>query len=412
MIQTTIATIITAVFLCIILSYYFLLLKPRNFPKKPEKFRSITIIIPAHNEAKYIASCVEAVLKAKFKGRKHVIVVDDGSRDNTATIAKKYPVEVHSRQHSGKSESINFALSRAKGELIAIVDGDSYIRPDALEEAIKLFTPEVAAVTAVIKVKNRTNPLGFWMHIEQLYNSLTRSLFAKVNVNIVTAGPLSVYRKRCLLEVGGFGTKGYSEDADIAIRLLKAGYRVDYAEKSVTETNMPISIKGFFRQRTRFAKGTVNILKRHVTLDNTMLRIYTLPLTFFSYWQAVIMAVITLVNIFSGYYIYFLSKGVWLDWYVARFFIEWLSVVGLLHWAYNIFTGAIPFTIVEAVGLSASLLSYPLYIIAILRYDKQFSWKHLLAVSFLFPFWIMVMFTYLLYTGEWFNKHQRNIWTK
>src|SRR5262249_9851128 len=151
---------------------------------------------------------------------------------------------------------------------------------------------------------------------EQMYASLMRSLQAKLNVNIVTAGPLAVYRKSALDEIGGFNTKGYSEDTDVTIRLLKAGYIVEFAEKAFTNTNMPTFFKGFIRQRTRFVRGTVNILQRHLKADHSLFRIYTLPLTFFDYLQAVIMGSITIISIVTGYYTYFASQHVYFSKYV------------------------------------------------------------------------------------------------
>jgi len=407
-----VANVITAVFLIVILSYYVFLLLPRR-RGVPGRFSRLTVIIPAHNEEKYIGAAIESVLAAAFKGEKQVIVVDDGSSDRTAAIAKKYPVMLLRQPHKGKSNALNLAIAEARGDLIAVVDGDSAIAPDALEEAVKRFNaPDVAAVCAVIKVKNRQSLLGAWLHLEQLYSSLTRSLLAKVNSNIVTAGPLSLFRKRIVEELGGFGTKGFAEDADMAIRIIRAGYRIEYAERAVTETNMPVTLRGFFRQRSRFARGTVNILKRHLKLDRTFMQVYTLPLALFSYFQATIMALITLYNIGSGYYTYFVAQGVWLNWYVVKFLVGWLTIYGIFNWFWSVASGATPLTWFVAVGLAASLLSYPLYFVALLRYDGKITLKHLLAIAFLFPFWLMVMLTYVAHVGEWARNDQRNIWDK
>jgi len=411
-IGSVVSNTITAVFLLVILSYYALLLVPRR-KGKPLRFRSITVIIPAHNEEKHLARCLEAVLAAKFPGKKQVIVVDDGSTDATYTIAKRFPVTVLRQRHSGKSKSINRAIRRASGELIAIVDGDSVIHEDAFERILARFNDsKVAAVCAVIKVENRRRPLGFFLHLEQLQASLTRALLSKVNSNIITAGPLSVYRKRVVEDLGGFGTKGFSEDADMAIRIIRAGYRIEYAEDAFTETNMPATFHGFIRQRSRFARGTVNILKRHFKLDRTFWQIYTLPLAAFSYLQAIIMGAITLWTLGSGYYTYFVSHGIWLSWQAARFFLSWFTVFGIVEWAARIVSGAQPLTLITGVGLAASLLTYPLYLTAVLKYDSPFSWKHLLGIALLGPFWMLVMLIYLFHVPEWLRNDQRNIWEK
>lgn len=410
-VATVLSTSITTVFLLVVLSYYVLLFRRRSTPAVTEQFPSITVLIPAHNEAKYIAACVAAAKKAAFAGMKEIIVIDDGSTDDTVKIARKAGATVYSRKHSGKAASLNFGIAKAKGKLVAVVDADSEIHADALKEAVKLFYPKVAAVCAVIHVKNRRTPLGFWLHMEQLYGSLSRSLFAKVNSNIVAAGPLTVFRKDALQKINGFSEEGFSEDVDIAVRLIRAGYHVEYAEKSVTETNMPLSIKGFYRQRRRFARGWVNILKKHFKLDRTLLQVYTLPLALFTYLQAVIMGVLMLYAIGSGYYQYFVAKGVFFSWYAAKFFLEWLSIIGVVKWAISIFNGTTPLTIVSGIGLASALLSYPLYVVAAVKYDR-FSLWHVLAIMFLFPFWLIVMTVYIINIDAWFAGKQRNIWTK
>jgi len=199
---------------------------------------------------------------------------------------------------------------------------------------------------------------------------------------------------------------------DIAVRLIKAGYKVECAEKSVSETNMPVTVKGFTRQRTRFARGWINILKRHLRLDHTFMQIFTLPLAFFGYLQAIIMGIIMLYNIISGYLIYFVSKGVWLSLPALGFFFDWFSILGIIKWFIRIIAGTSPLTLFDVIGLSASLLVYPLYFIAIIRYDKKITIWHIIPVFFLFPFWLIIMVFYILNIGEVFNKEQKNIWTK
>ncbi|HYD03054.1 MAG TPA: glycosyltransferase family 2 protein [Alphaproteobacteria bacterium] len=407
---------ITSIFFLIILSYYILLFKKDTFSKHaPSKqFNSITVIIPAHNEQKYIAECLNSVLKAKFNGKKEIIVVNDGSADNTGKILKKFEskIKLINIKHSGKSTAINTALRQAKGKLIAIVDADSIISIDSLNEAKKYFSdPKVGAVTSVIKVKNDSATMSSWIRLEQLYNSLLRQLFCKINVNIVTPGPLSIYRKDVLENLGGFGVKGLSEDVDIAVRIIKSGRKIAFSKNSVAETNMPENWKGFSKQRSRFAKGWINIFKRHLKMDKHLLQIYTLPIALFGYFQAVIMGLITLYNIISGYIAYFYSQGIIFNLGVAKFLFEWFSIFGTLSWAYRTIMNPLNASMFDWIGILASLLIYPLYIIAISRYDK-FTWKKTLALIFMFPFWLIIMVFYVFNIKELFVKKQKNIWTK
>lgn len=409
-------TVITFIFLFIILSYYLLIFIKRKKPKPIHKFSSVTIIIPAHNEERYIAQAIDSVIKADFGGKKQIVVVDDGSIDSTYNVASRYKskgVEVIRTKHSGKSASINAVLKITKNDLIAIVDGDSCINKDALKIMTReLERKDVAAVTGVIKVRNRKKFICMWVHIEQLYNSLMRLLLSKIDANIVTPGPLSMYRRKEVMELGGFSTKGFSEDIDITIRLIRKGYKIGFAEKAVAETNMPYDIKGFLRQRTRFARGILNIFKKHTQLNKTIIDIYTLPLFLFSYIQAIIIGSFTIYQIVSGYFTYFASKSVYFNLTVLKFFFEWFSIVGFVKWFFGIFSGQTPLTFVTIVGIVSTLLTYPLFFLAIIKFDKKFDIWHLIPIFFMFPFWLLIMLIYILMSPDYFRKRQYNIWKK
>ena len=415
MILEYIPSLITFMFLLTIISYYALIFIKIKKPAKTQKFSSITLIIPAHNEGKYVADAIESALDAEFDGNKQIIVVDDGSNDKTYEIASRYKlkVELIKTEHSGKAASLNKALSIAKHDLIAVVDADSIIHKDALElMKDEIEREDIIAVTGVVKVKNRKKFIGMWLHIEQLYNSLIRLLLSKINANIVTPGPLSMYRKKELMEAGGFSLEGFSEDIDVTIRLIRGGYKIGFAENATAETNMPYTIKEFLRQRARFARGILNIFKRHLQLNKAIIDIYTLPLFLFSYAQAVIMGTFTIYQIVSGYITYFASKSIYFNAYVLRFFFDWFSVIGFVKWAAGVVTGATPLTIAAIIGIASTLLSYPLFILAIIKFDKKFDLWHLIPIFFMFPFWLLIMLIYILALPEYFRKKQYNIWKK
>ncbi|MBW3019788.1 glycosyltransferase family 2 protein [Candidatus Woesearchaeota archaeon] len=405
--------IITTIFLLTIISYYALIIIPERKHKIVKKFNSITIIIPAHNEEDYIEKCIKSVMRSEFNGAKQIIVVDDGSIDRTYEIASKFKITVLKSKHSGKALSINKALKIANGEVIAIVDADSEIQKDSLKKVVReIERKNVVAACCPVRVKNRNKFICMWLNIEQLYNSLIRRIFKKINANIVTPGPLSVYRKDALMEIGGFSNKGFSEDIDVAIRLIRKGHKIGFANDTIADTNMPHTVKGFLRQRTRFARGMINILKRHLRLNNTIVDIYTLPLFLFMYFQAVVMSVIMIYNISSGYYTYFYSKEIFFNLSVLKFFFEWFSIVGFLKYAYNVIIGNISFSFLAIASVASTLLTYPLYIYSIFKYNKKITLYEIVPFIFMMPFWLIVMMIYLICIPESFKKNQYNIWKK
>ncbi len=406
---------ITALFLVAVLSYYVLLVLPIKKRKQEKIFRSITIIIPAHNEQKLIEQTIQAIIDARFDGKKSIIVVDDGSKDNTCAKVKKFKgrLTLIQTNHLGKSSAINTALKKVKTDLVAVVDADSCIEKDSLWNMAKIVgEQEVGAATGVILVQNKKGFPGAWLHIEQSYNSLMRSLFCKINANVVTPGPLSMYRTDALRKVGGFSTKGFSEDVDVTIRLVRAGYKIGFSEKSVSETAMPTDPKGFFRQRIRFARGMLGIFKRHTKTAGSAIDIYTLPLLIFTYLQAVIIGSITVYQIVSGYFLYFASKGIYLSFDVLQFFFQWLSIAGFIRWTADVLLGNTALTLFAAVGIVSTLLSYPLFLYALIRYDKKISVWSILALMFMFPFWLIIMAVYLFALPELLRAQPENKWKK
>ena len=412
----TLPDFITLIFLLVIASYYFLLLYRPKKREHRDTFAGITIIIPAHNEELLLADAIESVLAASFHGRKEVIVVDDGSSDETYRVAQQFSkrgVNAIRTCHLGKSAAINAALKLADTELIAIVDADSIIGKNALRAmAQEVGKRGVAAATGVVRVRNRKAGICMWVHIEQLYNSLMRLILAKANANIATPGPLSMYRKAMLDEIGGFSTDGFSEDLDVTIRLIRKGHHIGFSQDSIAETVMPSDPKGFLRQRTRFARGMIHIFKRHLRFGMRAIDMYTLPIFLFTYIQAVIMGSFTLYQIISGYMSYFASQGVYFSSGVARFLFEWLSIVGFIRWAAGIFSGTAPLDAIAIAGILATLLSYPLYFLAIAMFDKKFDLRHAIPLFFMFPFWLLIMAIYILCTPELFSNKQYNRWKK
>ncbi len=409
-----IRTAIGVVFFAVVLSYYVLLFW-KTAPKKREKnYHTVTIIIPAHNEEKYIEASVRSALNAEFPGQKEIIVVDDGSTDKTAEIVSGIPgVECISTPHTGKAPSLNMAIARAQGELIVIIDGDTEIRSDALlamkEEVEKV---NVAAATCPIVVKNRQTLILAWLHIETIYSSLLRLVMAKVNANITTQGQFGIFRKDALMAIGGFSIEGFAEDVDVTIRLIRAGYHVGFAEGTVGYTYMPEGFKYLLFQRIRWVRGMINILSRHVGMNSALIDVYTLPLMIFSYVQAVIMGSFTIYQLFGGYWHYFASKGQFLNAQVLVFLLDWTSITGVIKWSLGVFTGSTPLTLINIVGILSTLLCYPLYFYAILKFDRKFDFWHLLSLTFMAPYWWCVMCVQIGCLPFLLWKRQENIWHK
>jgi cellulose synthase/poly-beta-1,6-N-acetylglucosamine synthase-like glycosyltransferase len=389
-----------------------LILWPARAPPPGEPPATLTVVVPARNEAAGIGDCLRSLQAAAFVGTRTIVVVDDGSDDDTARIAEGFGVTVIRTAHLGKARAINAALRVSQGELVAVVDADSVIAPDALVEAAARFTaPEVAAVCATVKVRNRRALLGMWLHIEQLFNSVLRAAFVKVNATIVTPGPLSVYRRAALDRVGGFSPDGYSEDVDIALRLIAAGYRVDAAPRAISETTMPVSARGFVRQRLRFTRGWIHVFRAHLRPGRTAATLLALPLALYGFVQSVVMSAL-MTSALAGAYAQEVARHGSLVSPAPLFVLYRLSLYGLVSWIHAVATHPHALTPWVAAQLVASVLPYPIYLYAIARFDRRIDVWHVIPLLFMFPFWLAVMLLHIAAVPAVWAAVPRNRWTK
>ena len=140
-------------FIALYMFSFFIMLTIRNrkelfsYPQ-PKKIYSITILIPAYNEEESIEDTIEHVINLDYpKNKLEVIVINDGSRDKTKNIIeklrKKYSnLKLLDKENSGKADSLNQGIKIARGELIAVVDSDSFPSKESLKKLTGYFDDE------------------------------------------------------------------------------------------------------------------------------------------------------------------------------------------------------------------------------------------------------------------------------
>ncbi len=256
-----------------------------NYSVSKENLPSITILIPAYNEADTIAGTIQSVLDLDYpKDKKEIIVLNDGSKDNTEEIAKSFKdIKVITKPNSGKADSLNYGISIAKNEFIGVVDADCYHEKDALLKVINCFKedPNIEAVTSAVRVKNQEKLLGKLQFIEYTLIAWARKLLEFINSVYVTPGPLSVYKKATLQKLGGFDKNNLTEDIDIAWRILRNNHKIKMCLSAKAYTVVPEKFSQWWHQRLRWDIGGLQTFAKHKdTLGKTrygMLGIWVAP---------------------------------------------------------------------------------------------------------------------------------------
>lgn len=253
----------------------FIIIHKKNLKslyKSPEitKYPLVSFLVPAFNEEKNIENTIDAILKIDYpKGKKEIIIINDGSIDKTLEIARRLEkkhkeIKILDKPNSGKANSLNDAIKLVRGDLMAVTDADSYPNPDSLKNMVGHFEDEkVAAVTSRVLVKNKENWLEKFQVMDYSIIAWTRKLLDFVDSVYVTNGPLSIYRTEVVRKVGGFDPKNLTEDIEITWHILNEGYKTRMSYNAIVYTTVPSKLKNWIKQRVRWNLGGIQTVHKY-----------------------------------------------------------------------------------------------------------------------------------------------------
>jgi cellulose synthase/poly-beta-1,6-N-acetylglucosamine synthase-like glycosyltransferase len=292
----------------------------------------VTIAVPAYNEEKTILRTLKSISRISYpKDKIEIIVVNDGSSDNTEWIVRQYSkahgnIKLISKRNEGKASALNSALGAASGDFFACIDADSTITKNSLNLMIHHFSePKTAAVISALKVNNAKNIYEKLQRFEYILAILMRKLKASINTLAMTPGVLSVYRTKVLRKVHGFDKGNITEDFEIAMRLKYYGYDIKIETDSITYTSVPKTFKTLLNQRIRWFRGFIlNHLKYKDMFFNKrygLLGYFQLPLNILGIFSLLItMAIITFFGISK--IIEFFIRVFRIEGYLMKYFID------------------------------------------------------------------------------------------
>jgi poly-beta-1,6-N-acetyl-D-glucosamine synthase len=243
--------------------------KNEKDPAEPRFEPFVSILIPVYNEADVIGDSVHAACDMDYP-HFEVVIVNDGSNDGTREVIDEFVGAgmvraVHKLSNEGKALAINDALPCLNGEIILIIDADAELEPSALRHMVTHFqSGRVAAVAGNPRVKNVETFLARLQLIEftSIVSLLRRAQRVWGRV-ITVSGVVAAFRKSALIDVGLFSPDMPTEDIDLTWKLQKRFWDVRYEPNAVVWMNVPSTLKGLFKQRLRWARGLLQVLRRH-----------------------------------------------------------------------------------------------------------------------------------------------------
>ncbi|HWD29571.1 MAG TPA: glycosyltransferase [Rhizomicrobium sp.] len=235
----------------------------------PGEAMHVSVLVPAYNEEKVIVKTVERILGSDHKDLE-VIVVDDGSADNTSGVLKTAfgdnpRVTLIRVVNGGKAAALNVGLGHASGDILVALDADTQFQADTIPRLVRWFVdPEIGAVAGNAKVGNRTNMITRWQALEYIVaQNLERRALAALGTLTVIPGAVGAWRKSVLQEMGGFHSDTLAEDQDLTIGIQAKGWRVRFDSSAIAWTEAPSTFRGLARQRFRWAFGTLQCLWKY-----------------------------------------------------------------------------------------------------------------------------------------------------
>jgi cellulose synthase/poly-beta-1,6-N-acetylglucosamine synthase-like glycosyltransferase/peptidoglycan/xylan/chitin deacetylase (PgdA/CDA1 family)/spore germination protein YaaH len=248
----------------------------------------VAVLVPSYNEEKVIVRTIRSVLNSDYDNLR-VIVIDDGSKDRTAEVAREaYEAEIRAgrvtvleKANGGKAAALNYALDHVDEEIYVGIDADTVIAADAISKLIPHFEDaEIGAVAGNAKVGNRVNLWTRWQALEYITSqNFERRALDLFHVVTVVPGAIGAWRTDAVKKAGCYPVNTVAEDADLTMSLLEQGLKVVYEDRSLAFTEAPIDAKGLMRQRFRWSFGTLQAVWKHraAFMRNKAMGFFALP---------------------------------------------------------------------------------------------------------------------------------------
>ena len=355
-----------------------------------------SILIPAHNEETVIANTIEAMMKLNYpKDKLKIIVINDGSKDNTKQIIESYAA-IDSRVvlfdipkgegGKGKSRTLNLGVKTVTSDIIAVYDADNTPDPQALRYLVAnlIANPELGGVIGKFRTVNKDrNLLTGFINIETLsFQSMLQAGRWQMHNIATLPGTNLILWTKIIQELDGWDEEALTEDSELSIRIYEHGYKIKFIPYAITYEQEPESWKVWIKQRVRWVRGNNYVISKFFKLipnfKNKNMK-----------WD--------LLYTLSLYYIFF----------VAVILSDVLFVLGLLGVISIPLPG--PYTFVWIIAFVLFLFEIMLAI----SYDREDKPKNFWLVLLMYftycQLWVYVIFRagYL----EYF-KREKHIWDK
>jgi biofilm PGA synthesis N-glycosyltransferase PgaC len=261
----------------------------------------LTVIIPAYNEELSIEASLKSIFKNKYKYY-DVIVVDDGSSDNTSKIVQayidkhdnhvRYRLRLITQKNAGKAHALNAAIKKADGSLVMCLDADSLLGEDAIANTVKHFmrNERMVAMASNVHVTNVTSIIGLVQKFEYMLSYRLKRALNLLQSEYIIGGVGSTFRKDFLFEIGLYDTDTMTEDIDLTLKIVSQGnkeHQLGFGYDVHTYTQGVQRYSDLIKQRYRWKYGRMQAFLKNKHLFFNRDKKYSRVLTMFQLPYAV-----------------------------------------------------------------------------------------------------------------------------
>jgi glycosyltransferase involved in cell wall biosynthesis len=229
----------------------------------------VSIIMPAYNAERYIRRSIDSALRQTYQNTE-IVVVDDGSVDDTAGIVKSYSdgrIIYRYQQNQGTSAARNHGVSICRGEFLAFLDADDQYLPQRVEKSVEFLSTHPKYSIAYCSVLHffSKNPGKFYRlkHTPcsgDVLEELLRGTF--ININSVTC-------RRHLFEKTGFTftvARFYAEDYEMYLKFALLGYAFGYIDSDLVIVEIRSDSEQHQNSQVAMKQNTIHMLEKHLSI--------------------------------------------------------------------------------------------------------------------------------------------------
>ena len=225
----------------------------------------VSVVVPVLNGEKSLGACLEALTHQEWPhDRLEIIVVDDGSTDNTENVAAEHPVIFIKQEHAGPASARNFGAAHASGDILLFTDSDCVPDPDWVAQMVRplMDNPDIVGVKGRYRTKQRSLiPRMIQLEFEERY----RKLKSRRHIDFVDSHS-AAFRKAAFDDIGGFDLDfphANNEDVDLSFRIARSGGRMVFNPNAIVQHIHPQGIYRYIRLKFARAFWRMLVYKKH-----------------------------------------------------------------------------------------------------------------------------------------------------